>query len=155
MLMRFDPFRELDRVADELWGGGAGSRIKSGLSGMPMDAYREGDHFVAHFDLPGVDPDTIDVTVERNVLTVTAERHFDRGEEREWFATERRHGRMSRQLFLGEGLDPDRVDARYEHGVLVLTIPVAEAAKPRRVAVQAGDGQAAIDTTSNAASEAA
>jgi len=150
MLMRFDPFRELDRVAEELWGSGRGRSVAS-MASMPMDAYREGDRFVAHFDLPGVDPDSIDVTVERNVLTVSAERHFDKGENREWLATERRHGRTTRQMFLGESLDTDNIEARYEHGVLVLSIPVAEAAKPRRVAVRSGDGATAIEASSEAA----
>ena len=110
---------------------------------MPMDAYRRGDRFVVHFDLPGVDPDKIELTIEKNVLTVSAERRWERQEDDEPVAAERLQGSFTRQLFLGETLDPDHVEARYEHGVLTLTIPVAEAAKPRKVTVTAGDSKAA------------
>ena len=140
MLMRFDPFRDLDRLTQQLWntaGNGNG-----GLRAMPMDAYRRGDRFVVHFDLPGVDPDAIDLTIEKNVLTVRAERRWARQEDDEPVAAERLQGSFTRQLFLGETLDPDHVEARYEHGVLTLTIPVAEAAKPRKVTVAAGDSKA-------------
>jgi HSP20 family protein len=140
MLMRFDPFRDLDRLTQQLWntaGNGNG-----GLRAMPMDAYRRGDRFVVHFDLPGVDPDAIDLTIEKNVLTVSAERRWERQEDDEPVAAERLQGSFTRQLFLGETLDPDHVEARYEHGVLTLTIPVAEAAKPRKVTVAAGDSKA-------------
>jgi len=136
MLMRFDPFRELDRMVDEAFGGG-----RSGV--MPMDAYRHGDTFVMHFDLPGVDPRTIDVELERNVLTVKAERTWHPVEGDEVLATERPHGRWSRRLFLGDGLDADRIHATYEQGVLTLTIPVAEQARPRRIEVaREGERQA-------------
>ena len=140
MLMRFDPFRDLDRLTQQLWntaGNGNG-----GLRAMPMDAYRRGDRFDVHFDLPGVDPDAIDLTIEKNVLTVSAERRWERQEDDEPVAAERLQGSFTRQLFLGETLDPDHVEARYEHGVLTLTIPVAEAAKPRKVTVAAGDSKA-------------
>ena len=151
MLMRFDPFRDLDRLTQQLWntaGNGQG-----GLRSMPMDAYRRGDRFVVHFDLPGVDPDKIELTIEKNVLTVSAERRWERREDDEPVAAERLQGSFTRQLFLGETLDPDHVEARYEHGVLTLTIPVAEAAKPRKVAISAqGDGKAeAINASSSAA----
>ncbi len=153
MLMRFDPFRELDRLSQELLGNGP---RRSG-GGMPMDAYRSGETFYVHFDLPGVDPSSIDLTVEKNVLTVRAERQIDWGGEGvEVLVAERPQGTYSRQLFLGDTLDAERVSASYEHGVLTLTIPVAEAAKPRRVEVSAGtgaDGQTAIDTTAGAATE--
>ncbi len=141
MVMRFDPFRELDRLNQEVWG--AGQRRTNG--GMPMDAYRHGDTFYIHFDLPGVDPSTIDLTVEKNVLTVRAERQLRWGGGQngdvEVLVAERPQGSYSRQLFLGETLDPDRITATYEQGVLTLTIPVAEAAKPRRVQVAASGGQ--------------
>ena len=140
MLMRFDPFRDLDRLTQQLWntpGNGQG-----GLRAMPMDAYKVGDNFVAHFDLPGVDPDRIELTIEKNVLTVSAERRWERREDDEPVAAERLQGSFTRQLFLGETLDPDHVEARYEHGVLTLTIPVAEAAKPRKVSVTVGDSNA-------------
>ena len=142
MLMRFDPFRELDRLAQSPW---AGSRPV-----MPMDAYRRNGDFVVHFDLPGVDPGTIDLTVEKNVLTVTAERHFSKQEGDEITVSERSQGRFSRQLFLGDSLDPDRIKANYDQGVLTLHIPVAERAKPRKVEISAG-AQEAVEVTSSAA----
>jgi HSP20 family protein len=149
MVMRFDPFRELDRLNQEMWG--AGQRRTGG--GMPMDAYRQGDTFFIHFDLPGVDPSTIDLTVEKNVLTVRAERQLNWGGangDLEVLVTERPQGSYSRQLFLGETLDADRIAASYEQGVLTLTIPVAEAAKPRRVQVSATGGANTITAQSGA-----
>lgn len=150
MLMRFDPFREFDRLAQELWSG-ASDRSRRGFSTMAMDAYREGDHFVVHFDLPGVDSDSIDVTVEDDVLTVGARRQWERQDGQEWVAHERYQGTYQRQLFLGDRLEADQIEATYDDGVLTLTIPVAEAAKPRKVAVQAGKGKKAIDAESHAA----
>ena len=135
MLMRFDPFRQFDRLTSELW--------NTSRSVMPMDAYRDGDSFVVHFDLPGVDADSIDLTVERNVLTVKAERHWAPGEGQEVLTTERPQGSFSRQLFLAETLDADHVEASYDAGVLTLRIPVAEKAKPRRVEI--ASGQRAIE----------
>jgi HSP20 family protein len=137
MLMRFDPFREFDRIGQQLWGGARPAV-------MPMDAYRHGEQFVVHFDLPGIDPNSIDLTVEKNVLTVSAERTWQPAEGQHYVVNERPHGKFSRQLFLGEGLDYDRISASYDHGVLTVTIPVAEAAKPRKVEIQAGNGQKAI-----------
>jgi len=134
MLMRFDPFRDLDRITQQLWSGAR-------PAAMPMDAYRHGDQFVVHFDLPGVDPDSIDLTVGKNVLTVSAERNWQAAEGQQVVANERPQGKFSRQLFLGEGLDDDHIAAGYDHGVLTVTIPVAEAAKPRKVEVQAGAGR--------------
>ncbi len=143
MLMRFDPFRELDRLTQ-----GFGSRPAV----MPMDAYRHGDRFLVHFDLPGVDASSIDLTVEKNVLTVSAERSWGREDGAEVVVSERPQGRFSRQLFLGEGLDAEHIEANYENGVLTLTIPVAERAKPRKVEISSGGGKAkAIDTASAAA----
>jgi len=139
MLMRFDPFRELDRLAQQTFG----SVVRPSV--MPMDAYRQGDHFVAHFDLPGVDASSIEVTVEKNVLTVTAERQWQLSDEQQVLASERPQGRFSRQLFLGEGLDPDGVEARYDDGVLTVTIPVAEQAKPRKVEITSGGQHKAIE----------
>ncbi len=150
MLIRFDPFREIDRINQELLGG-APRRV---ASGMPMDAYQQGDKFFVHFDLPGVDPSSIELTVEKNVLTVRAERRLQwGGEGTEVLVAERPQGSYSRQLFLGETLDSDRVEANYEQGVLTVTIPVAEAAKPRRVQVTAANGQSAITTSAGSASE--
>ena len=133
MLMRSDPFRELDRVTQAF-----GTRMRPAV--MPMDAYREGDSFVVHFDLPGVEPSSIDLTVEKNVLTVSAERQWQPNEEQQILASERPQGTFSRQLFLGEGLDAERVEASYDNGVLTVTIPVAEQAKPRKVQITAGAG---------------
>ena len=141
--MRFDPFRELERLTQQTWGGnGAGA-----TPAMPMDAYRQGDQFLVHFDLPGVAPDSIELTVEKNVLTVGAQRAWGRQEGQEWVVAERPQGTFSRQIFLGDTLDPDRIQASYDQGVLTLTIPVAEQAKPRKVAVSTAGGRAqAIDT---------
>jgi HSP20 family protein len=133
MLMRFDPFRELDSVA-QLLGRQSGNRQVT----MPMDAYREGDRFVVRFDLPGVHPDSIDLTVEKNVLTVRAERSWQPGESMEVLVSERPQGTFTRQLFLGDGLDVDRIEANYNNGVLTLTIPVSERAKPRKVSIAHG-----------------
>ena len=146
MLMRFDPFRELDRLAQQTMGGAANS---GRWTGMPMDGYRHGDRFTLHFDLPGVDPESIDLTVEKNVLTVTAERRWQREEGVEVLVAERPQGRVSRQLFLGDSLDADRIEASYDAGVLTVHIPVAEQAKPRKVEVQATTGAPkAIDAES-------
>jgi len=137
MLMRFDPFRDFDRFAQMFTPGGTDTRPMS----MPMDAYREGDCYIIHFDLPGVDPQSIDLTVEKNVLTVRAERSLSRNENQEMLVAERPQGSFTRQLFLGEGLDAERVQATYHDGVLTLMIPVAEQAKPRKVQVTSGNGE--------------
>ncbi|HEX2085113.1 MAG TPA: Hsp20/alpha crystallin family protein [Solirubrobacteraceae bacterium] len=131
MLMRFDPFRDLDRAWEQLAAEQAGRQARS----FPMDAYRRGDDFVVHFDLPGVDPSTIDLTVDRDVLTVRAERRFEQQQGDEILVSERPQGAFSRQLLLGEQLDSDRIQAGYDRGVLTLTIPVAERAKPRKVQI--------------------
>ena len=137
MLLRFDPFRDVERELDRL-----SSTVNGGYrpAVMPMDAWRQGDRFFVRLDLPGVDPSTIDLTVEKDVLTVAAERRWERGEGEQVLAAERPQGRWSRQLFLGDALDADRIEARYEHGVLTIVLPVAEAAKPRKVSVTAGGG---------------
>lgn len=150
MLMRFDPFREIDRVSQMLSQQGSGRMSSS----MPMDAYREGDSFVVRFDLPGVDPASIDLTVEKNVLTVRAERRWEPSEGQDVVIAERPQGTFTRQIFLGESLDAENVSASYDHGVLTLMIPVAEQAKPRKVEVQAGDGHdRAIPTTATSDEE--
>jgi HSP20 family protein len=139
MLMRTDPFREFDRLTQQVFGSpGTWSRPTA----MPMDAYRSGDEFVVHFDLPGIDPDAIDLDVERNVLTVKAERRpVERGENVEMQVAERPLGVFSRQLFLGDALDADRIAAQYEQGVLTIRIPVAEKAKPRKIAIEGGHAE--------------
>jgi HSP20 family protein len=132
MLMRTDPFRELDRVAQQVFGTTARP------AAMPIDAYRKGDDFVVLFDLPGVDASSINLTVERNVLTVHADRDRSGGDDVEMLIGERPHGTFSRQLFLGETLDTDRLSADYTDGVLRLHLPVREQAKPRRVDINVG-----------------
>jgi HSP20 family protein len=141
MLMRTDPFRDMDRLAQQLWGLNDRSRPAS----MPIDAYRRGDHFVVQFDIPGVDSESIELTVEQNVLTVKADRSRSVSEGDEVIVSERPYGSFTRQLFLGETLDTDNIEAHYEAGVLTLTLKVAEQAKPRRVAVTSSEGQKAID----------
>jgi HSP20 family protein len=131
MLMRTDPFRELDRLSSQVFGQ-LGTAAHPAV--MPMDAWRAGDEFVVEFDLPGVDPGTVDVDVERNVLTVRAERPALSGEH-ELIAAERARGVFSRQLFLGDNLDTEHVQASYQTGVLTLRIPVAEKAKPRKIEI--------------------
>lgn len=143
MLMRFDPFREFDRLTQTLPGGRGPV--------MPMDAYREGDRFIVHFDVPGVDPASIELTVEKNVLTVSAERNWQRQEGQDIVASERLQGRFSRQLFLGESLDPDHIEASYDNGVLTVTVPVAEQAKPRKVEITSAGKVKAINAGSSAA----
>jgi HSP20 family protein len=138
MLMRTDPFRELDRLTQQVLGSQAGTWSRP--TAMPMDAYRVGDTFVVAFDLPGVDPAAIDLDVERNVLTVKAERRPAQATENvEMQVAERPLGVFSRQLFLGDTLDTDRIDAGYESGVLTLRIPIAERAKPRKIAIANAD----------------
>ena len=136
MLMRTDPFRELDRVAQQVFGTAARP------AAMPIDAYRKGDEFVVLFDLPGIDASSIELTVERNVLTVHAERARSTADDDvELLIGERPHGTFSRQLFLAETLDTDRLEAEYTDGVLRLRVPVKEQAKPRRVDVSVGRGK--------------
>jgi HSP20 family protein len=140
MLMRFDPFREVDRLTEAML-------ERASVPRMPMDAYRHGDKFLIHFDLPGTDPASIEVTVEKNVLAVRAERSAEQAEEDEVVVVERPQGNFSRQVFLGEGLDPEHIEARYDSGVLTLTIPVAEQVKPRRVEIASSQSKAQpIDT---------
>lgn len=141
MLMRFDPFREIDRVFDQAFS-------PARQASMPMDAYRHGDTFVVHLDLPGVDPSSIDVSTEQNVLTISAERHWEAVEGDDVVANERRQGTFSRQLFLGNALNAEEIHASYDNGVLTLTIPVAEKAKARRIEVTSSGQQQAISTTS-------
>lgn len=135
MLMRTDPFRELDRLTHHLFGT-HGTTTRPAV--MPMDAYRDADQFVVHFDLPGVDPSSIDLDVEHTVLTVKAERAPTYREDVELQVAERPRGVFSRQLFLGDTLDPDRVEASYDTGVLTLRIPITEKAKPRKIEITGG-----------------
>jgi HSP20 family protein len=147
MLMRTDPFRELDRVAQQVFGTAARP------AAMPIDAYRKGDEFVVLFDLPGCDPASINLTVERNVLAVHAERRRPTDEEVELLIGERPTGTFSRQLFLADTLDSERIVADYTDGVLRLRLPVKEQAKPRRVDISVGASPATpIEASSHDAS---
>ncbi|WP_256842645.1 Hsp20/alpha crystallin family protein [Ornithinimicrobium cryptoxanthini] len=137
MLMRTDPFRELDRLTEAM----LGTRGRPAV--MPMEAYRDDNHFVIHLDLPGVSTDSIDLTVERNVLTVHAER-TPQTESNERIVAERPHGVFSRQVFLGDTLDADNLTADYDAGVLTIKLPVAEKAKPRKVEITGGQGRKEI-----------
>ena len=132
MLMRTDPFRDLDRLTQQIFGT-QGTLARPAV--MPMDAWRDGDSFVVELDLPGVEPDSIDLDVERNVLTARAERPGRKDDDTELIAAERPRGVFSRQLILGDTLDTDRVAAAYDAGVLTLRIPVAERAKPRKITI--------------------
>lgn len=132
MLVRTDPFRELERL---MFGAGA-TRVRP--TAMPMDAFRKGDEFVVTFDLPGVTPESIDVNVERNVLTVTAERPAAADEDVRWQVAERPTGTFTRRIQLSESLDRDGIKAGYDAGVLTLRVPVLEKAQSRKIAVTAG-----------------
>jgi HSP20 family protein len=138
MLVRSDPFRQLDRLAEQVFGTVARP------AAMPMDAWRQGHDFVLEFDLPA----SIDLDVERNVLTVRAERRPSTGPDVELVASERPRGVFSRQVILGDALDTDSITAAYTGGVLRLTIPVAERAKPRKIAIST-DEQNAISETAD------
>jgi HSP20 family protein len=133
MLMRTDQLRDFDRLAQQLFGTAARPVA------MPMDAYREGDRFIIRFDMPGTDRDSIDLTVEQNVLTVRAERPDAPSDGAEIIVAERPSGTFTRQLFLGETLDADDLSADYTAGVLTLSIPVRESAKPRKIEVTTND----------------
>jgi HSP20 family protein len=138
VLMRTDPFRELDRLTQQVFGTSTRPAF------MPMDAWRDGDSFRIEFDLPGVDSDSIDLDVERNVLTVRAERPV-RETTAEQLASERPRGVFSRQLILGDNLDLEHISAGYRDGVLSLKIPVAERAKPRKISVEVEHGGQTIE----------
>jgi HSP20 family protein len=125
-LMRFDPFRELDRLSEQVMGGRAPRT-------MPMEAWRRKDEVVVHVDLPGVDRDDVELTVERNVVSIRAKRRPAHEEGDEVIVDERPHGTFTRQLFLGDNLDANKLSAEYDRGVLILTVPIAEASKPRHI----------------------
>jgi len=137
MLVRTDPFRELERL---MFGAGA-TRVRQAAirsAAIPMDAFRKGDEFVVTFDLPGVTPESIDVNVERNVLTVKAERPAAKDDEARWQVAERPTGTFARRVYLGETLDREGIQASYDAGVLTLRVPVVEKAQSRKIAVTAG-----------------
>jgi HSP20 family protein len=128
MAMNYDPFRELDRMASALMDN-RGPRV------MPMDLFREGDHYVLNADMPGIDPGSVDIDVDGQLLTIRGERTMANHENVKWLTRERMAGSFLRQLNLGQGIDVDRIGATYNNGVLSVTIPVSEAAKPRKIAV--------------------
>jgi len=131
MAMYFDPFRELDRVAGQLLDTSRGPRL------MPMDLYRDGDHYVLNADLPGIDPGSVDIDVDGQLLTIRAERTPRSQEGVKWITRERTSGSFLRQLNVGQGVDTDKISASYENGVLSVVIPISEKAKPRKIEVQA------------------
>jgi HSP20 family protein len=138
MAIGYDPFREFEQVTQQLLSGGRAPRS------FPMDAYRRGDKFFVHLDLPGVDPNSIDITVEAGTLSISAERRFEQREEDEIIVSERPQGRFD--LRVGTAIDVDRIGAEYQNGVLTLSLPVSERAKPRTIQVQAhGETQQAIE----------
>ena len=142
MLSAFNPARELDRLTEQLFSTGTAAH------GMPMDLYRSGDHYVLSVDVPGVDPGSIDISVDRGVLSIRAVRSAPTRDGVDWVAAERPTGTFLRQLRLGDALDPDRIHASYTNGVLTLTLPVAEAAKPRKITVTVPDDEGrTIDST--------
>ncbi len=138
MAMNFDPFRELDRLTGSLFEQ-RGPRL------MPMDLYREGDHYVLAADLPGIDPGSVDIDVDGQLLTIRAERTLRGVDGVKWLARERQAGSFLRQLSLGTGIDTEHIAASYENGVLSVTIPVSERAKPRKVEVSTGATTMQID----------
>lgn len=142
-MLRFDPFRDLDRLTEQLLGAPVGTARAPRF--MPMDLYRSGEAYVLAADLPGIDPDSVDVSVDNGTLTIKAERTWSQSEEAaEWITSERFMGTYMRQLSLGDGIDTDRISAAYENGVLTVTIPVAEKAKARRIEVAPGAGHKTI-----------
>jgi HSP20 family protein len=134
--LRFDPFRDFDRLAAEVFGTARTPTL------MPMDVLRTGEAFVCRFDLPGIDADSLEVSAENNTLTVRAERHRHDPEDSTYLVSERPSGVYSRQLVLGDGLNVEQIRADYSDGVLTLTIPVAEQAKPRKIEVSRGEASA-------------
>jgi HSP20 family protein len=134
VVLRFDPFRDFDRLAEQFFGAESG-RVPIG---MPMDLYRSGDHYVLHCDLAGADPGSIDVSVDGSTLTIRAQRSARTAEGVQWLRHERPFGTFQRQVSLGEGLDLDAINATYADGVVTVTIPVAEKAKPRRIEITTG-----------------
>jgi HSP20 family protein len=144
MLLQNDPFRDIDAWFDRMTGRTSSNEQWP----MPMDAYKRDNDLWVDIDLPGVSADSVEINVERNVLTVSAQRDWDRKEGDQVYLAERHRGTFRRQVHLGDGLDADRIEARYNDGVLTLRIPVAEAAQPKKIPVQTGSTSKAIDTSS-------
>jgi HSP20 family protein len=144
-VLRFDPFRDFDRMTEQLLGAPSGSARAPRF--MPMDLYRSGDHYVLHADLPGVDPGSVDVGVENGTLTIRAQRSERTEDGVQWIASERFTGTYLRQVALGDDIDADRISATYANGVLTVSLPVAERAKPRRVEITVEDSSSSIEAT--------
>ncbi|MCL3860403.1 Hsp20/alpha crystallin family protein [Actinotalea sp. K2] len=144
MATRYDPFVETARWMDQIMGAAREAGSMSSVPTMPMDLYRSGDHYVLHLDLPGADPGSVDVNVEDRTLTIRGERTARAEGDVQWLARERPSGTYVRQLTLGRGVSLDAVEASYTDGVLTLTIPVAEQAKPRRIEIQHAAAPTAI-----------
>ena len=142
-MLRFDPFRDFDRMTEQLLGVPSGSARAPRF--MPIDVYRSGDHYVLHADLPGVDPGSVDVGVENGTLSIRAQRSERTEEGVQWVASERFTGTYLRQVALGEDVDTDRITATYANGVLTLTLPVAERAKPRRIEIAVDDAGTKVE----------
>ncbi|MFQ6324581.1 Hsp20/alpha crystallin family protein [Nocardia sp. CWNU-33] len=138
-MLRFDPFHDIDTVARQLLGEAAGTTRAPRF--MPMDLFRAGDHYVLNADLPGVDPGSVDVSVDNGTLTLRAQRSTPSDEGVQWIASERFAGTFMRQLSLGENVDADKISATYNNGVLSVTIPIAEKAKPRRIEISGSSAQ--------------
>ncbi len=151
-MLRFDPFRDIDRLTEQVLGTQAGSARAPRF--MPMDLYRSGDHYVLHADLPGIDPGSIDLSVDGGNLTIRAERTSRPEESVQWLTSERFSGRYMRQLSLGDDVDSTNIEATYHNGVLTVTLPVAERAKPRRIEVSASDDRTVLESRETAASSA-
>jgi len=149
-VLRYDPFRDLDRMTEQLLGAATGSARVPRF--MPMDIYRSGDHYVLHADLPGIDPGSVEVNVDNGTLTIRAERSGRTEQDVQWLTNERFTGTFQRQLSLGEGIDTEAISATYDNGVLSVTIPVAEKAKPRRIEVTGSSNRQVIEAQQPASS---
>lgn len=143
MVLRFDPFREFDRLAEQMFASALGATAVP--RAMPMDVYRSGDHYVLHCDLAGIDPGSLDITVEGTTLTIAASRQSRSDDGVQWLAKERPTGTFRRQLTLSDDIDSERIQATYENGVVTITLPIREQAKPRRIEITAGPGDRAIE----------
>jgi HSP20 family protein len=144
MLLRTDPFQLFDRLAREVFPFSFTQPLGITSGWMPMDAVRRDGYIELAFDLPGIDPSSVDLTVERNLLTVKAERRYQPADGDQVLISERPQGSFTRQVALSEAVDLDKIEARYENGVLLVTVPVSEAAKPHRIQIKAGDATKAI-----------
>ena len=148
MILRYDPFRELDRLSRQVWGPGS---YGSSLAGLALDVHRYDDHVEAVFDLPGVSPESIELTVEKDTLTVKAERQAPQIQGAQVLVNERQFGEFTRQLSLGQALDTDKVAASYKDGVLTVTVPIAEQAKARKIEISTQSSTGSIEAKSTEA----